>query len=111
MLLQSQHEDMQSEYQRLMKEHEDEAEDHKLIDEQRNQEYNQFKQEKILEVSNLKGGLFEVLSDCMFMHIGVNDTAKIYFSSRSGEVKEICEGFNRFNPDSGLLYLWYLSML
>ena len=46
---------MQTEYHKLNKEHEEEAEDHRLIDEQRNQEYNQFKQEKILEVSNLKG--------------------------------------------------------
>lgn len=53
-MLKSQHEDMQTEYHKLQKEHNNEAEDHKLIDEQRNQEYNQFKQEKILEVSNLK---------------------------------------------------------
>ena len=46
---------MQTEYHKLQKEHDTKAEDHKLIEEQRNQEYNQFKQEKVLEVSNLKG--------------------------------------------------------
>ena len=53
---------MQSEYHRLQKEHEDEAEDHKQIDEQRNVEYNQFKQEKALEVSNLKGNYYMSLT-------------------------------------------------
>ena len=57
---------MQTEYHKLQKEHENEAEDHKLIDEQRNQEYNQFKQEKILEVSNLKGKIFEC---CKFRNV------------------------------------------
>ena len=46
---------MQTEYHKLQKEHDTEAEDHKLIEEHRTQEYNQFKQEKVLEVSNLKG--------------------------------------------------------
>ena len=62
MLLQSQHEDMQTEYHKLQKEHDDEAEDHRLIDEQRNQEYNQFKQEKVLEVSNLKGKIVKIIT-------------------------------------------------
>ena len=59
---------MQTEYHKLNKEHEEEAEDHRLIDEQRNQEYNQFKQEKILEVSNLKGKLRASYKNCSRRH-------------------------------------------
>ena len=64
---------MQSEYHRLQKEHEDEAEDHKQIDEQRNVEYNQFKQEKALEVSNLKGNYYMSLTVLNLIQIALID--------------------------------------
>ena len=46
---------MESDFGRLQSEHERETEEHKKLDDERILEYNQFKQEKILEISNLKG--------------------------------------------------------
>lgn len=59
---QSQHEDMESEFGRLQNEKLKEEEDHKKQEDEREIEYNQFKQEKMLEISSLKGktGAFNV---------------------------------------------------
>lgn len=53
-MLKSQHEDMESEFGRLQNEKATAEEEHKKQDEERAVEYNQFKQEKILEITSLK---------------------------------------------------------
>ncbi|XP_053378534.1 rho GTPase-activating protein gacV-like [Mercenaria mercenaria] len=53
-MLKSQHEDMETEFGRLQNEKEKENEEHKKQDEERAIEYNQFKQEKSLEIASLK---------------------------------------------------------
>lgn len=46
---------MESEFGRLQNEKEKETEEHRKQDEERAVEYNQFKQEKSLEIASLKG--------------------------------------------------------
>ena len=74
---------MQSEYHRLQKQHEQEADDHKQINEQRNQEYNQFKQEKVLEVSNLKGNTAQPLYNTMWESQVLLTDGQVVFSPGS----------------------------
>ena len=53
--IQAQHQDLEAELTKVQREKDKEAEDQKSQDLQRTQEYERFKQEKELEISNLKG--------------------------------------------------------
>ena len=57
-MIQSQHEDLQTEYGRIKNQQEEDAELHRKEDEERDAEYKQFKQEKELEISSLKGNIY-----------------------------------------------------
>ena len=56
-LQQSQHDDLETDFSKLQTDKEKDKEDHKLQEEQQNTEYQQFKQEKALEISSLRGNV------------------------------------------------------
>lgn len=53
--MQAQHQDLETEMTKTQREKDKEAEDRQSVDLQRTQEYERLKQEKELEISNLKG--------------------------------------------------------
>ncbi|WAR13744.1 hypothetical protein MAR_003849 [Mya arenaria] len=62
-MLNSQHEDLQTEYGKLKNEHEQDNEMHRKEDDERDTEYRQFKQERELEISNLRDNLVNLERD------------------------------------------------
>ncbi|XP_052820761.1 Golgi integral membrane protein 4-like isoform X6 [Mya arenaria] len=72
-MLNSQHEDLQTEYGKLKNEHEQDNEMHRKEDDERDTEYRQFKQERELEISNLRDNLVNLERDKKDMQTQVDE--------------------------------------